>query len=287
MKTRELARGLVMVGVVGVMCLALAGGTASASMVFRAGYNGNTPNGGLDADVGLGGTGSTVTYGSPSIIASGQHGTSGLNADYDTLLDDVNDQLTYAGNANVPTSGTFEIWVKPKYNRGVATPPNQTYFFKANHSATNGGEWGDTYITIGHIYSNQTLLFRVNPGPSSSNSEVWYNTSAGNWAADQWTHLAMTWDASGLKAYVNGGLVGTSTVSALVVGAAMPYLHVSVGRSGESPKAVLDEVMIWNEVRTQTEIQQDMLVPEPASVVLLLVGAAGLMTKRLGRNRKR
>jgi hypothetical protein len=76
-----------------------------------------------------------------------------------------------------------------------------------------------------------------------------------------WTHLAVTFDGSGLTLYVNGMLVQTS----VVVGT-MPtstgVLHMG-GDSvwGEWYMGLIDDVRIYSRALTQAQIQTDMNTP--------------------------
>jgi len=77
-----------------------------------------------------------------------------------------------------------------------------------------------------------------------------------------WYHIAVTWDASASTAtfYINGESVGTDTTTytSLYDTAA----NFSIGRLGSSAQGyfdgLIDEVRVWNDVRTEAEIQDNL-----------------------------
>ena len=80
---------------------------------------------------------------------------------------------------------------------------------------------------------------------------------------DIWTHLAMTYDGSTLRFYVNGTLVNSTPESgsaqtskdALQIGGDNIY--------GQFFNGLIDEVRIYNVVLNQEQIQIDMDTPLP------------------------
>ena len=75
---------------------------------------------------------------------------------------------------------------------------------------------------------------------------------------DAWTHLALTYDGSALRMYVNGTLASSrpttgtvqSTSNPLSIGGNLPY--------GEYFQGLIDEVRVYNRALSQTDIQTDM-----------------------------
>lgn len=78
--------------------------------------------------------------------------------------------------------------------------------------------------------------------------------------AGVWHHLAGTWDASSMRFYVDGNLVGSQSLlvfdpfDRLLIGAYWQY------QSGEHPEGFfpgdINEIRLWNYARTQAEIRQ-------------------------------
>lgn len=148
------------------------------------------------------------------------------------------------------TSLTIEAWVKAsstqpegyygrivdKYNHALqtgytlcrdagATAPNTAYF----------SFWG----TDGSLYSVNGTTIITN---------------------DQWYHLAATYDGNTMKIYVNGVLEGQKPVSKTISASTNP-LRIGNAYDGNrwTPlKGIIDEVRVWNVVRTPGEIQANM-----------------------------
>ena len=73
-----------------------------------------------------------------------------------------------------------------------------------------------------------------------------------------WTHLAVTYDASVLRLYVNGAASGTAVVAGTIP-ASTGVLRIG-GNSvwAEWFAGQIDEVRVYNRALTQSEIQADM-----------------------------
>lgn len=89
-------------------------------------------------------------------------------------------------------------------------------------------------------------------------------TGTGFIAADQWLHIAFTWDgtlnASGVHFYKNGVEASSYSINRDGEGSltddAANDLTIGARIDGASPSnAIIDEVRIWNDVRTETEIR--------------------------------
>jgi len=83
------------------------------------------------------------------------------------------------------------------------------------------------------------------------NNDISFSVSG---SKNTWTHFALTYDGTDIKVYVNGDLVTTQS-RALTTDSANFY----IGRwSNNYFDGQIDEVLVYNDVRTQTEIQDDM-----------------------------
>ena len=145
------------------------------------------------------------------------------------------------------TAITLEAWVKPvqQYYNCVIAKGTWSYLLDFAEG-----------LNLGVILYGTTLT-----NPYASNY-YWgrlmvYDTVA----ADQWTHIAITYSQStGLKAYYNSQLVyqgpGSGEIQTgslpLRIGARVDTLYT------EYYKGEIDEVRIWNTVRTQAEISNNM-----------------------------
>lgn len=87
--------------------------------------------------------------------------------------------------------------------------------------------------------------------------DIWYPASFGSLFANQWYHLAATFDGSSLKAYVNGDLITTNT-QAQGIPTWEPE-SLKIGRHAAGPwyfRGSVDEVRVYNRALTQGEIKE-------------------------------
>ena len=80
-------------------------------------------------------------------------------------------------------------------------------------------------------------------------------------ALNTWTHVALTYDGSALRLYVNGALVTTRTVSGSIRTSTGALRIGGNAVWGEYFAGSIDEVRIYNRALTLTEIQTDMNAP--------------------------
>ena len=80
-------------------------------------------------------------------------------------------------------------------------------------------------------------------------------------AANTWTHLAVTYDLTSLKLYVNGVQVSSRPVSGAVAGSTSPLRIGGNTVWGEYFAGLIDEVRIYNRALPASEIQADMNAP--------------------------
>jgi hypothetical protein len=76
-----------------------------------------------------------------------------------------------------------------------------------------------------------------------------------------WTHLAVTYDGSSVRVYMNGVLVRTKSQSG-TISTSTGVLRIGGNSiSAQYFSGVIDEVRIYNRALNQTEIQSDMTAP--------------------------
>ncbi|MEQ9491210.1 MAG: LamG-like jellyroll fold domain-containing protein [Alphaproteobacteria bacterium] len=165
-------------------------------------------------------------------------------------FDGVNDRLVVSGSADVSFGSTedfsLEAWI-------YSTSDGSSRVILDNRDGTTGG-----YALMLDVDNN--LEFRMigtNPAPSVS---ILSDTAV---AVNEWTHVAVTADRDGnATLYINGVEVGSETIAGdngtnisgdLFIG------HDSENiASAENPfEGMIDEVRIWGDVRTASEISQN------------------------------
>jgi hypothetical protein len=185
------------------------------------------------------GQGNTGTISSATRTAAGKFGAAlsfnGTGA-WVTIAD--------APSLDLTTGMTVEAWVNPTSGSGwrsVVLKENSGGLAYALYSANNASR------PTCYVHTNADVGL-------NGTSAVPLNT---------WTHLAMTYDGTTMRMFVNGVQVSTRAVggAAVVTSGALRIGGNAVW--GEYFKGTIDEVRIYNRALTATEIQTDMNTPVP------------------------
>ena len=81
-----------------------------------------------------------------------------------------------------------------------------------------------------------------------------------------WTHLAVTYDGSRLRFYVNGVRVATVRKSGTLASSSAPLKIGGLGARGRYFRGLIDEVRVYNVARSQGQIRTDMATPVRAAL---------------------
>lgn len=179
---------------------------------------------------------------------AGSDGSTALPNTSSLAFDGIDDHVRVPGAESLRnfTGITIEAWARPTSSTGERA-------------------------IIGKMFDGSNWEFGLLRRPDGAPYFEWscgvacgYLLKSGNAAfpLDQWTHIAGTWSSTESNLYVNGSQASTgtggvpglaNTLNALLIGAAelegVPARHWQGG---------IDEVRIWNVVRTQAQIQADM-----------------------------
>jgi len=153
-------------------------------------------------------------------------------------FDGSNDYVICSGSQN-PVVFTAEAW----YTTAVTDD-------EAIVSTLNEG--GGTGFEI-HSYQGKPVV-------TLRNSGSWLDIlSPTVLAANTWNHVALTYDGSTAKLYVNGQLMNSASLAAVSYAPGSNAINIGRRSSGPLPfNGSIDEVRVWNIVRSQTEIQNSM-----------------------------
>jgi hypothetical protein len=160
----------------------------------------------------------------------------------------TNSWVTVADNAllHLTTGMTVEAWVKP---------------------ATAGTDWTAAVIkergTTGLAYALYATDGAAKPpaGYVNKSGTDYHATAASTLSLNAWTHLAVTYDGTTIRLYVNGSQVATKAVSGIINSSAAPLRFGGDSVWGEYFNGLIDEVRVYNRALAATEVQTDMNTP--------------------------
>jgi hypothetical protein len=218
-----------------------ASATTSAStgtLGLVAAYDFNAGSGTTLTDVSA--NGNTGTIVNATWTTSGKYGNalSFNGTDAQVVIND-------SGSLRLANAVTLEAWVNPNSApsgwQDIIYKPLDNYFLEA--SSTNGNKPGAGVLL------------------TSSAEPLVYGSA--QLAANTWTHLAMTYDGTTAKMYVNGTLFTSSAQSGTITTSTNVLQIGGDATYGQHFKGLIDEVRIYNIALTQAQIQSDMSTALP------------------------
>lgn len=140
------------------------------------------------------------------------------------------------GATDTPTPWTAEMWVFRKAN--VPSSPGASVLLNGTMGKLNLETWGSA-SKVGFCYKGKY------------DQPFNYTTPL-----NQWVHLAFVCDGNYTCLYVNG--IKKDSVYHTMMLPAIDLPLTSIGLNNESPNAYIDEIRVWNIVRTSKEILANM-----------------------------
>ncbi len=167
------------------------------------------------------------------------------------VLDGTNDYVTSAHSTSTALNGNFtiEAWINASSAGGGGSGLGGAILSKENQ-----------FVLSRHSDGSIQVAFNGQP----ANTFAWIDTGF-NVSLNSWTHLSLTYDESAraVNLYANGSLVSslTSTDSNLIPSTiAETTSAVTIGGrvlNNEYFNGSIDDVRVWNDVRTATEIRDN------------------------------
>ena len=157
--------------------------------------------------------------------------------------------LRYAALNNIRSDqGTLEFWVRPGWD-GANTD---------SHAFLGWGDWGGMLFARDGASNLRGIFNRFGP---SGTPEIGVGSSASEWPANQWKHVAYTWSNSGARIamFVNGELVSEATPSI-----ALPNISASTFSIAREVLAApllgaIDQLIIYPYPRADSQVYSDFL----------------------------
>jgi hypothetical protein len=140
-----------------------------------------------------------------------------------------------SGDFNFTTGFTFEAWVSVKDNNGIAGTSCSSIAGKNWTAAWWIGVCGTTMRS--YIKGTDSLY------------------DAGTIPANTWTHIAVTYDGTTRRHYIDGELVGSHPDAPPMTSSATEMRIGSDTNYAFSPLGAIDEVRFWNVARTQAQLR--------------------------------
>jgi chitodextrinase len=209
--------------------------TRATSSGLVAAYSFGEGSGGTVADGS--GNGNTGTVQNATWTAAGKYGPA-------LSFNGSNARVTIANASSLQLSGalTLEAWVNPTTVasawRDVIYKGNDNYYLMGttDHAGAAGGG-----ALIGGSYSE---VFNTSPLPTNT-----------------WSYLALTYDGTTERLYLNGALVASKTKTGTITSSTNPLTIGSDPIYGQYFNGLIDEVRVYNTALTATAIQTDMTTP--------------------------
>ena len=183
------------------------------------------------------------------------------------------------------TSLTMTSWVNSDPNSGqnysrVIEIGNDAGTSTAIVLDTNGGTSGN-YIGTVRVWVH-TNGSRKEVGTANNGDNYNYNDGL-------WHHLAMTYDGSQLKLYIDGVLTETGSATGSIdseVGTLIGQHNFLSPTNSDTFGGLIDETLVYNRALSATEISTlaqipTQNIPEPASFFILLLGLAIISWKKI------
>lgn len=158
---------------------------------------------------------------------------------------------------------TVEAWVYPRENK------HQNILFHAlGCSSWHNWTLGIGGFEYGNEWNPKKWFFSFLTGNGSGINHIWSNDTV---VTNQWSHVAVSYDGSNLRMYVNGTLIATRAASGTPWNSPERlYFGFDPGCGGRIPmNGKLDEVRIWNKTRSTAEISgtyRDIVDPASANL---------------------
>jgi hypothetical protein len=164
--------------------------------------------------------------------------------------------FTTNNDLNISDEITIEAWIYPT-SWGLHSYSNSIV---CKHGWTLGEEG---YVL--RAGGNGQLSFNIFGLKNNGHPDGWHEviSSAGSLQLNAWTHVAGTFDGSKLRIYINGTLSGTENFHGSILTSGNYKLKIGKisddgAANGRYWNGLIDEIRIWDEARSQSEISSSM-----------------------------
>jgi len=153
--------------------------------------------------------------------------------DYAMSFDGIDDRLSMA----TPIAGNADFTLETQFKTSEAVANKYRRIFGWTNFAF------EVAINNGRIYTYKS---------------TWSSVSTATFNDNQWHHLALTKSGTTINIYVDGNLLGSRTLTLNLTGNMYAGGVYSINSTDDQYIGQLDEIRVWNTVRTQPQIEADM-----------------------------
>lgn len=165
------------------------------------------------------------------------------STNYALSFDGSNDYITTNGGT-ISTAWSVEVWFKKASNKSTHNLTNDA-------NSNNSGTWSLRLAQWNNIYKVGITKYGV--------KDYYINDSKANLEINKWEHVAWTYENNLVTVYINGENLGTTFTRGPLANGAILYWNI-IGKSSNSIGGEIDELRIWNDVRTSSEINDKMFI---------------------------
>lgn len=167
-----------------------------------------------------------------------------VETNYALSFDGSGDHIVVNGGT-ISTAWSFEVWFK---KAGTRTGMNLTN----NSNSNSGGTWSLRLAQWNNVNKVGITKYGVR--------DYYINNSKATLETGKWAHVAWTYQNNLVTVYVNGESLGSTFSRGPLSSGATLYWNI-IGKSNSlSIYGELDEVRIWNDKRTASEIADNMFL---------------------------
>jgi hypothetical protein len=250
------------------------GGAAAGRGGTSGGSGGSTGGAGRGGSGGSGGSGgATSCAGSAISLSANGFGTGTTGANNDAAASRVD--VSFGTSTDLPlmnSQRTVEFWAYVPSNSWVGNA-NTLFFYGSTARPAHGFGLDFGTNPVAGMTGNHATLDPYTNGGYDDDSTDYLGISS---STSQWVHMAMTWDGTAVRTFVNGvekiTKMGDSGVTALATDSS-PIAIGGYEQDGNYFNGYIDEFRVWNTAHTAAQITATMnktLVGNEAGLVLYL-----------------
>ena len=156
-------------------------------------------------------------------------------------FDGSNDYISTNGGT-ISSAWSVEVWFKKASNKSAHNLTN-------NANSGNSGTWSLRLAQWNNINKVGITKYGV--------KDYYINDSKANLSIDTWEHVAWTYQNNLVTVYINGESLGSTYSRGPLANGAILYWNL-IGKSSITIHGEIDEFRVWSDVRTPTELKDNM-----------------------------